>query len=217
MIDGVYHIDGDLILAPTDMFVRAIKIGIPLFSCQSSLSIKKIMLSPLPRYWMKRCCEDRDHVANLEEADYEQKMFSELDTFRRTIKDVLFTEGISNCSDYNSAQLCSGVPGARSTSDNIKDALAILWGDDPVHAFSVCYYALATGISNILEPDAAEATPSSSTDNYTHVERPAKRPRWLDLEARKTVAPCRGAPRSSWRGPRGPWRGFQYGRGKNLY
>jgi hypothetical protein len=146
--DGVYHINGDLILAPTDMFVRAIKICMPLFSCQSTPSIRKIVLSPLPRYWMKRCCEDSDHWANLEDPDYEKKMFAGLDTFRRTIKDVLFTAGVLNCSVYNSAQLCSGVPGSRSTSDEVKDALAILWGDDPVHPSSVCYDALATGLAS---------------------------------------------------------------------
>jgi hypothetical protein len=214
--DGVYHIDGDLILAPTDMFVRAIKVCIPLFSCHSHPNIKKIVLSPLPRYWTQRCCEDRDHVANLEEADYEQKMFAGLDNFRRTIKDVLFTSGVTNCAVYNSAQLCSGVPGARSTSSEIRDALTILWGDDPVHPSSVCYDALATGIGNILEPEVREAVPSSSSGNNT-VERPAKRPKWLDQDAKNTVAPCRGMPRGSWRGPRGSWRGFQRGRGKNRY
>jgi hypothetical protein len=86
-----------------------------------------------------------------------------------------------------------------------------LGGRPSVHPSSVCYNALATGISTILEPVAAEATASSSTDN-THVKRPSKRPRWLDLEARNTVAP-----RGTWRGPQGPWRGFQRGRSKNSY
>jgi hypothetical protein len=129
--DGVYHIDGDLILAPADMFVRAIKICMPLFSCLATPSVKKIVLSPLPRYWMKRCCDDSDHVANLEDPEYEKKMFTGLDTFRRTIKDVLFTAGVSNFFVYNSAQLCSGVPGSRTTTDEVRDALAILWGTTP--------------------------------------------------------------------------------------
>jgi hypothetical protein len=92
----------------------------------------------------------------------------------------------------------------------------MIWGDDPVHPSSVCYDALATGIGNILEPEVREAVPSSSSGNNT-VERPAKRPKWLDQDARNTVAPRRGVPRGPWRGPRGFWRGFQRGRGKNRY
>jgi hypothetical protein len=124
---------------------------------------------------------------------------------------------------HSSAQLCSGVPGSRATSDEVKDALAILWGYDPVHPSNVCYDALATGLANILEPVTADICSSSAADNIA-IEQPAKRPRWMDLDAKNTVAPRGGSARGSWRGPRGPWRGSrgpwrgpQRGRGKRGY
>jgi hypothetical protein len=89
---------------------------------------KKSVLSPLSRYWRARCCDDTDHVANLEDPDFERMIFSGLDSFRRIIKDVLFTSGIGQVVVYTSGQLCSGMPGARHTSEEIRDAPAILWG-----------------------------------------------------------------------------------------
>jgi hypothetical protein len=44
-----YHIDGALVIAPSDVFTKSIKMNIPLFSVPTDA--KKIVLSPLPRYW----------------------------------------------------------------------------------------------------------------------------------------------------------------------
>jgi hypothetical protein len=213
-LDGVYHIDGDLMLAPQDMFTRSIKICLPLFSVQTAA--KKIVLSPpLPRYWMERCCEDKEHVANLEEPGYEKTLFTGLDNFRRLLKDTLFTSGVSGISVYNTSQLCSGMPGSRQTSDEMKDALAILWGDDPVHPSVDCYEALASSLDNLITP-AQTSTDTTTRDSKPSGggDWPAKRPRWLDSEASNTVTP-RGGGRGQRRpGGRGFWRPRGRGRGK---
>jgi hypothetical protein len=60
-------------------------------------------------------------------------LFSGLDGLRRTIKGILFTSGIRDVTIYNSGQLCVTLDGSRSTSTDIREALAIMWGDDPVH------------------------------------------------------------------------------------
>jgi hypothetical protein len=60
-----YHIHGSLIIAPSEMFSKSVKACAPLFNVATSA--KKILLSPLPRYWHARCCDDDDHVANLDE------------------------------------------------------------------------------------------------------------------------------------------------------
>jgi hypothetical protein len=191
------------------MFTRAVKICLPLFSCPTSA--KRIVLSPLPRYWRARCCSDKDHVANLEDPDFERMIFSGLDSFRRLIKDVLFTSGVGQVSVYNSGQLCSGMPGARHTTEEIRDALAILWGEDPVHPASICYEALANGLQAIITPEATNSDIEPAT--FAVLERPHKRPRWLEADACPTVDP-RGGGRgrgTNWRGRGG--RGGQRGRG----
>jgi hypothetical protein len=210
-LDGVYHIDGDLMLAPDEMFSRSIKICIPLFSVQTEA--KKIILSPLPRYWMKRCCSDKEHVSNLEDPACERTLFTGLDNFRRLIKDVTFTSGVSGVSVYNTAQLCSGMPGGRQTSDEVRDALAILWGPDPVHPASECYEALASSLNTLIQPDS-ESAEVSVAEAKPSCERPSKRPRWLESEASNTVAPRGGGRGQRWpRGGRGFWRPRGRGRG----
>jgi hypothetical protein len=194
--NGVYHIEGAMVLAPSEMFTKSIRTCLPLFSCNTDA--KKVVLSPLPRYWMKRCCTDTDHCSNLEESDYEANLFSVLVSLRRIIKDVLFTSGLTSLSVYNSGQMCTGMPGGRHTGDDIKDALAILWGDDPIHPGEECYDSLATSLVALLNP--TDTTDSGSTQP-TPAPKPAKRPRWLETDACSTVAP-----RGSSRG-RAPLRG----------
>jgi hypothetical protein len=80
------------------MFTKSIRTCLPLFSCTTDA--KKVVLSPLPRYWMIRCCSDTDHCSNIEESDYEANLFSGLDSLWRIIKDVLFTSGLTSLSVY---------------------------------------------------------------------------------------------------------------------
>jgi hypothetical protein len=86
---GHYHIHSALITAPSVMFTESVKACTPLFSTQTAA--KKILLSPLPRYWHGRCCDDSDHVSNLDELDYENALFTGLDGLRRIIKDTSTT------------------------------------------------------------------------------------------------------------------------------
>jgi hypothetical protein len=53
-VDGTYHVDGALIIAPADMFTKSIKVYLPLLICATEA--KKLVLSPIPRYWLHRCC-----------------------------------------------------------------------------------------------------------------------------------------------------------------
>jgi hypothetical protein len=61
-VSGRYHIHGSLIIAPSKMNSKSVKACTPLFSIATSA--KKILLSPLPRYWHARCCDDDDHVVH---------------------------------------------------------------------------------------------------------------------------------------------------------
>jgi hypothetical protein len=107
-----------------------VKACAPLFSLSSPA--KKLVLSPLPRYWHNLCCEDTDHVSNLDDADYESNLFNGLEGLRWSIKDTHFMSSVKDMTIYNTSQLCVTLDGARSTSTDVREALAIMWGDDPV-------------------------------------------------------------------------------------
>jgi hypothetical protein len=209
---GHYHIHGDLITAPSEMFTGSVKACTPLFSIHTAA--KKILLSPLPRYWHSRCCDDSDHVSNLDEADFENSLFTGLDGLRRIIKDTLFLNSIRDVTIFNTSQLCVSLEGSRTTSTDVMMALAIMWGDDAVHPSRDCYTSLAenlhASLSQSTQPSAASSTAS---------DRPLKRPRWLEADATTTVTPrdpSRGRGRGNFprarggRGMRRP-RGFRRG------
>jgi hypothetical protein len=79
-LDGHYHIDGELVVAPKEMFTRTLKHCTPLL--QLHPNIKKIVISPTPRYWILTCCADVEHVNNFYDADFEATMFEGLDTLQ---------------------------------------------------------------------------------------------------------------------------------------
>jgi hypothetical protein len=142
------------------MFTGSVKACSPLFSTPTAA--KKILLSPLPRYWHGRCCEDTDHVSNLDDLDYENTLSTGLDGLRRIIKDTLFLNNIRDVSIYNTSQLCVSLEGSRTTSTDIREALAIMWGDDAVHPSRDCYTSLAEHLHTTIG-QAAQPTTASST------------------------------------------------------
>jgi hypothetical protein len=102
---GHYHIHGSLITAPTEMFTTSVKNCIPLFSVNTPA--KKVLLSPLPRYWHGRCCDDTDHVANLDEPGFENSLFAGLDGLRRVMKDTIFLNNARDVTIFNTTQCAS--------------------------------------------------------------------------------------------------------------
>jgi hypothetical protein len=192
---GTYHVYGDLVVVPLDMFANSVKVCLPLFSL--SPNIQKFVLSSLPRYWQEWCCEDDDHVSNLGTANFESTIFTGLDTLRRCIKDILFANGVKTVSTLNFAQLCTTEPGAKTTKDQTVAALAVMWGSDPVHPVEDAYATVAVNLNSLL------ITPSIQPEVKTPTHpQPQKRPRWLLEEAGNTVTP-----RGSLNRGRGPWRG----------
>jgi hypothetical protein len=164
------------------MFSKSVKACSPLFGINTQA--KKLILSPLLRYWHARCCTETDHVANLDEPEYENALFSGLDTLRRIIKDALFVSNVRDVTVLNTTQLCVTLDGARNTSTDIREALAIMWGDDPVHPSRDCYQALAEHLQSTLKQQQHGSASTSAS-----VERPLKRPRWLEADSANTVAP----------------------------
>jgi hypothetical protein len=200
---GNYHVYGQLVGAPADMFAASIKVCLPFFNCFPA--VKKIILSPLPRYWQERCCDDEDHVSNMGDPLFETSIFNSIDEQRRQIKDVLHTSGCRNCSTLNFGQLCTTEPGAKVTNDDIKNALAVMWGSDPVHPSEDAYATAAVNLCSYLQPAGSNELSSQSPA----LDRPLKRPRWLQEDSSNTVVPRGGFSRG-----RGPWRGRGGPRGR---
>ena len=62
--DGQYHVTGELVLAEWSAFKKIFNMSAPLIRAAGSCC--KILLSPLPRYAMARCCGEEQHLTNFD-------------------------------------------------------------------------------------------------------------------------------------------------------
>ena len=173
--DNKYHLDGELVMAPAELFLHTLKSSLPIFKAAGQGP--KLLISPLPRYWLTSCCADADHIPNRTSSGNEEMLFMGLDTIRRQCKDFLHISKIRDCTTLNAAQLICSSEGARITPDAVKAELQKCWGGDPVHPADQCYAALAKNVLTLCEDKrklAREAPKHGGGDNQP------KRARWIE-------------------------------------
>ena len=180
--DGKYHLDGELVVAPKELFLHSLKTCLPLFKAGGKNDM--ILLSPLPRYWRNSCCDDPEHIPNKMDADYEDYLLDGIDSLRRQCKDFLFKNKLGHIRVVNTAQLMCSVEGSAATPTDMRESLAEAWGDDPVHPTSELTDKLA---GNLLAVNPA--TTANQAPTQQHHQREAKRPRWLEEGATTAVRP----------------------------
>ena len=218
--DGRFHLDGELVVAPKELFLHTLKTSLPLLKAAGDL--KKVLLSPLPRYWLTNCCEDIDHIANRVDEEFEEMLFSGVDDLRRFCKDYLFKNRLGDTIVKNTCQMLCTAGGGRITSKSAREEVAALWGPDPVHPSAECFNNLAANVV-LVAVDSADKRNTSPPGRGSY--QLSKRPRWLDGQAGSEVSPIsfqpqfrgRGRGGGGGRGGRGHWHrggGFRRGRGE---
>ena len=153
-----YHVDGDLMLAPRELVKNLVNLCTPILRAAGDLA--KIMLVPLPRYTSDSCCEDPAHAANTREPGFKEQLLSDLNSLKKTLKDLCFNANIRNIRCLNLGGL------VEDDNDN--------WGEDPVHPKPDCYGRIATKIIH----EAAmllQAGKSTSRNQPSATERNTKR------------------------------------------
>jgi hypothetical protein len=72
-----YHIDGDLVLQPLEALERSFDVCNPIFhACRGN---KVVILSPLPRYIMAGCCQDKEDAPNRKDSKFKSILISGLE------------------------------------------------------------------------------------------------------------------------------------------
>jgi len=80
LVDGKYHIIGDLQTAPRQAFTKVLKDCASIL--EATVATVVVLITPLPRYVRKGCCENPDHVSNIENSDYEEELQLAVSHFR---------------------------------------------------------------------------------------------------------------------------------------
>ena len=151
--DGHYHVPGDLVMADWPSFKQIFASSLPLIRAGGEL--KKILLSPLPRYVMGRCCTDSGHLKNFGTKEYVRAMGNTLGEIDDWIRDLAFSKRILNFSVINTGTLVD-----LDSPSSKKKELIQWWGNDPIHMTEAGYAKLARNltvrIDKIREQEEAE-------------------------------------------------------------
>jgi hypothetical protein len=75
--DGIYHVEGDLVVASPDTQSEHLDLMKPVFD---AIGRKPgLIISPMPRYIIDGCCQNKEHVANRTSRNFRNDVQRQLD------------------------------------------------------------------------------------------------------------------------------------------
>jgi hypothetical protein len=148
--DHLYHVVGDLVVTPFSLLsVTLDKLERVIAACGNR---RIFILSVLPRYFLKSCCEDVSHCANVcrhDETAVEagKKLLTDLETLNQQLAARLNGR---NTQFLFTGDLLSGKQHCRM--GDLVDCLYNCWRNDSVHGDKSAYLKLAMALLDFLEP-----------------------------------------------------------------
>ena len=110
--DCVYHVPGDLVLADWNSFRKIFVTALPLL--RAAGPNLKLILSPLPRYVVAKCCQDLNHIRNFGKKTDVKQMGSTLADLRDWIDDLAHGKRLKNYKVSCTLSLLGALDGNKS-------------------------------------------------------------------------------------------------------
>jgi hypothetical protein len=207
-----YHIDGSLVVADRTVIKYLVAQLAPLLKALGAS--RKIVLTPMARYWVGPCCGDPAHLTNYHTSGYLPKLGDAIAALRDAIRDALFVKKIQNFRVLCPNKMVGVGQRREEPSDEEAAKTAALWGPDPVHPTGAAYRVIAEALdTDAANPDARYTNPGKTAPQ-------SKKPRYdPSLHREGWVSGCSaalqrrdsGPPKQSARGSGGPptTRGYQ--------
>jgi hypothetical protein len=128
-LEGGYHIHGELMLSSKSAQQILFKALKPLL--EVARPIGGLLVGPLPRYLMRGCCADTDHMPGRTSEDFGDQLKGELKAAAANVRDMCFTGGMRFLRVLDPALDFKG------------KADTAVWGTDPIHPTEAGYDLLA--------------------------------------------------------------------------
>ena len=194
-----FHISGKLRVITRADFKQLFQMALQIIQSCSGTNV--ILLGPLPRFLLNKCCSDPDHITNFEEKDYLSKLGNDIRDLGKHLGNLVHMRRLKWTKVLNPAALMgvldSGVE---------PDKLLALFGTDSVHLTETGYKAISSALGDELDTphvvhvrSLMAATPAPSRN--TRGQRPPPRESWT---VGTEVVAHRNA---SWSESGGPGRG----------
>ena len=88
-----------------------------------------ILVGPLPRYAVDKCCTDTSHITNFGDSDYLAQMAEKLKNMAKNIKNLTFMRRLKGVRIVNPITMMGLASNPPKTGAELKE----MWGPDPVH------------------------------------------------------------------------------------
>ena len=211
-LGGKYHIPGKLEVAGEAEVKILFEAAMPILRTARGANI--IIVGPLPRYAVDKCCADSSHITNFGDTDYLPLMAEKLKNLAKNVKNLVFMRRMKGVRIVNPMTLMGLAGNPPKTGEELREA----WGPDPVHPSPTAYKTMAEAI--ILDmgqspSPAPSSSPAPASGPVRSGVRTEKRESWTSHT--QLVADRKG----KWAGgpshnsgqnrPRGRGRGHFYG------
>ncbi len=153
---GTYHIDGSLVVADKAVIKDLVNQILPLLKVLGSS--RKIVLTPMARYWVAPCCSDPTHTVNYHTVGFLPCLGDAITSLRDSIRDALFVKKVQNFRVLCSNRMIEVGQRRQEPSDEEVAKAAALWGLDPIHPTSAAYRVIAKAIEEDLRDTGARYT-----------------------------------------------------------
>jgi hypothetical protein len=148
---GQYHITGTLQVADKGAVKEMVGMLAPVFRAMGQ--IRKLILTPLARYWLKPCCENPDHHTNYSSSTYLPLLGANVFKLRESIRDSLFTRRTSNFRVICTNRMLGLGP---MLDDEKVSEISEQWGRDAVHPLQAAYATIASALDNDISDEGAK-------------------------------------------------------------
>ena len=155
-VEGRYHVIGHLQAAPKTVFQNGLAAVQPILDCAKNSNI--VLVAPIPRYVVAKCCMDPSHICNFGKDDYEDEFYRASEQ----AENVAGSAGI----DFSFLRINEifGVSDSSLSELRTAGGGSVWQAEDPVHLSADAYKEIG---SAILTSNGGVEAPA----------RPAKRPR----------------------------------------
>jgi len=141
--EGNYHVRGSLEVAGTK------KIKGLMYECKDIFDLfrenKKVIITPMPRWFRTPCCEDTAHCTNMKMPNYRRGMMQELVELRDAVEDFCREDEIRPHKVVSGSELA----GIKAEMED-DEAVRIL-GKNPVHLAPGGYACMAENLVKLVE------------------------------------------------------------------
>jgi hypothetical protein len=183
---GKYHIEGSLVVADKAAVKDLVLQLAPVLKALGNS--RKLVLTPLARYWVGPCCGDPTHTVNYRTAGYLPRHGDAIASLRDSIRDALFVKKVPNFRVICPNRMIGVGHRRQELTDEEAAKAAALWGPDPVHPTSAAYRQIADSIEEDLKDEDARYT------NPTRAAQLKKKPRYdPSLDREGWVSGCSAA------------------------